>query len=76
MKDDVRIFFLVLAVVAIVGQIVRNPSGSTDIIGSFFNGAASLFGTTITGNPQFYSQAKGYAPSTQPSTLHTQTGYA
>jgi hypothetical protein len=55
MKADIALFFMILAAIAITGQVVRNWRGSSAVIGTTFSGLASVIGTATTGNPQFYT---------------------
>lgn len=61
MRADIALFFLVIGAIAITALIVKQHSQGPTAIGSVFTGLASVVGVAETGNPQFFSEAKGYA---------------
>jgi len=60
MRSDVALFLTTTAAIAIVFLLVKYNTGSTGLVKATGNSLTGLYGTLITGNPQFYENAKGY----------------
>lgn len=55
MSHTVALFLTGITTIAVVFLIVKNHTGASNVIGTTGNAATSLYGTLITGNPQFYA---------------------